>query len=610
MDIIEQTLNEISEIDHQLINNIKLAPESHEKRLRGCKQAVYIEIQINGKPSELLVGFPELFPNELPKFFDENNQFGFIPHKEPDGFICFTKSESLIIDVRYPGSILLNCLLKVIEVIENGVKGLNTKDFTKEFEVYWSRQSNVMDLYAHIDTSNKLVRLLDLFQFVTGDKRLVIAGERNAGLSLPLKQLFHLDIKNGKRSRCLYFPLKRNTFLKPPQYNDSWDYSTVKENILSNLTKDNMNRFRKLLQNSDIINSQFEFVIIGIPIDDDNMVLFGYEFQISPAQVRTNRRKHKVPIPRIHPLIQRPREQNITPLNINRWHPNHLLNRTGGSPGLTDKTVIVVGAGSVGSEIAMRAAKAGLKKLLIVDYDFMSMDNIHRHALGTDKVFRHYKDGIEPLPKVLGLKEEINKKFPFTQVEIVIEDFIKAYEEDKIDLNEADLIYVSIGSPNQEMVINRIMQSLPKPVPVIYTWVEPLGIGGHALVTLNKKREGCYQCLFKPYEDEPIYNISAFAEPFQDFSKSITGCGSNFTPYSFLDSERTAILAMDVGLRVLTGLINDNPLFSWKGDSQVFYDQGYQTTPRFELSTEALNETKLKYKDINCPVCSKEVKHD
>jgi molybdopterin-synthase adenylyltransferase len=604
MSLIDSLLQDLLEIDQSIIKSVTEVTVNDPLEYRGCNLALELEIEITGIPAKIVAGIPELFPNTIPKFFDKCDQFGFIPHKEPDGFICFTRNESLVIDERYPGSIILNCLEKVIKVIEDGIQGENKEDYIREFEVYWARHDKSEDIYAHIDTSNFNVRLLNLWQFQTGEAFLFIAGEKNSELELPVRQLFQVDIKKGISHRCIFIPLKQGTFIKPPDYNQGWDFNILKSYIFSNLSSENMDRVKQLIKKSSNTSNHIEAIILGIPFQkNENMALCGYLMTFSPPQKKKNRKRMDKPHLHIHPFIQKPFDLKMIPAMIQRWHPNHLLKRTGGNSSLTDKHVVVVGAGSIGSEIAVRLAKAGVKQLTLIDYDMMTTDNIHRHALGSDNVYFHFKSGMANIPKVYGLKIEINRKYPFTNVEIFNKRFSQVIQNNDIQWKDVDLVYVAIGSPNQEMLVNRHMYSLPTLVPAIYTWVEPLGIGGHVLVTRNQRTEGCYQCLFQPIEEEPLHNLAAFAEPFQEFSKTITGCGSVFTPYSFLDSERTAILAVDIGIKVMMGIEYDNPLLSWKGEGQVFFDQGFHSTPRYSLTTEALHESRLLYKNPNCPIC-------
>lgn len=604
---LEDIKLELSEIEQNIISSFSILEEVDLEEYPECTKVAEIEVQINGETAVLTVGFTEKFPNELPKFYDKRNLFGTIPHKMPNGFLCFTRSESLILDVRYPTSIFLHCLNRVIKLVEDGMKGINHKEFLDEFEVYWQNNS-FLNIYAHIDTTNSKLRELDLWnKSAENDNFIIVAAEKRESLEKVISRIFHIDVDKATKYRCLYIPLKEGTFLLPTLNEEKWDFGDLKNNIFSNLSEENRKEFYRLVSKQiNGVRSNLEFIIIGLPTPKGNVALFGYGMNGNVFDFKSHKNKNKLKR-HLHPFISKPKEAALYKANIERWHPNHLLNRTGGNTELKDKHILIAGVGSIGSEIAMRFAKAGVKKISLVDFDNLEIDNVHRHALGSDQVYNiSEKLGLYNKPKVWGLEEEIKRKYPFTEIKTYYKNIFSIFEELEINKSNIDLFIVAIGSPNKEMMINKRLHKLLEPPPTIYTWVEPLGIGGHALLTLNNEREGCYQCLFKPDEESPIYNRSAFAEPFQDFSKSITGCGSVFTPYSFLDSERSAMLAVEAGIKVLIGNMKGNPLLSWKGENDLFKINGYNTTIRYTFSTEKLYDTKFAYKDEWCPICSEE----
>jgi hypothetical protein len=602
---LKQLKKDIEETEQNIIRSFTINNDTNKKDFPGCEEVVEIGIEVCGKPTLLSVGFTKYFPSTLPKFYDKKNQFLGIPHRLSNGFICFTRSESLILDERYPASILLICVNKVIELLELGVKGENKDDFMQEFEVYWSGKT-LLDVYANIDTSNTKLRELNLWSKTNSKNFTIISSEKNSFIENAEKNLFHVKLAEFSRYRCIYIPLKSGLTIIPPIGKEVWDYSTFKNIIFNNLSKQNYKEFQRVINRPTKLKSRLEFIIIGLPLSNGNTALFGccmegHLINFKSHLTKNNNRRQA------HPLIQKPKGSKIYNLNVIRWNPDYLLNRTGGIPLLSRKKVLIAGLGSVGSEIALRFAKAGIGTLLVVDFDNMEPENIHRHALGSDHVFIvDDGSGINNKSKVQGIKEEINRKYPFTNVETYFSSIESLLEINKIDINTIDLIVIAIGSPNKEMIINTKLHNLVKAPPTLYTWVEPLGIGGHTLVTLNNERAGCYNCLFKADEEEPIYNRSAFAKPYQEFSKSITGCGSVFTPYNFIDSERSAILTVDAGIKVLIGQLKGNPLISWKGDNYLFREKGFETTNRYSFSVEQLEESKYLYKDHCCKVCTDE----
>ncbi|CCF16463.1 thiF family protein [Brevibacillus laterosporus GI-9] len=280
----------------------------------------------------------------------------------------------------------------------------------------------------------------------------------------------------------------------PPDFNSTWDIMKLRENIVPNLNKKNLKQFYKIIGQRSKIMLKCDYIVIGLPILNGNWALFGYKFTYEPIRKR-DRRNRKVAVIQIHPLVQIPKNLKMQPTQIRRWRPHHLLNRTGGNFSLSDKHVVVIGTGAIGSKVAMRFAKAGVKQLTIIDHDWMEMDNIYRHSLGYDHVYQKFPDGILNKAKVRALKEEINRRYPFSLVSALINPFDKVYQDNLVDWASIHLVIIAIGSPNQEMEIDERFHGRTNSPPIIYTWVEPIGIGGHVLVTLNGVKEGCYQCL-------------------------------------------------------------------------------------------------------------------
>ncbi|RNB82106.1 hypothetical protein EDM59_21075 [Brevibacillus nitrificans] len=604
MDILTLIQDEIKEYDQNILLSMTPIPSDNRFNYRRCKNVMEIMVPINGKPTVLAVGFPEFFPKELPKFFDRSNQFNRIPHKEPDGFLCFSNTESMLIDERYPGAVLLSCLEKVIELIEKGLSGANNDEYLVEFEAYWSRQTQTKITYASINTENTQVRELDLWRIPVKSSFALIATETHADATTIVKALFGVSLKEAEKYRCMYLPLKSGTNKTPPKYFSNWDLADMKASLLSNLDPLNKKRFHQIAALKRKSPNTYDYVIGGLPIPNNNWALFGMEIYNPRASLYTNRKNRKIASIILHPFVQAPPEYKTTPLVIKRWNQDYLLNRTGGQSSLKAKHVVVVGVGAIGSEIANGLSKSGVGKLTLIDDDTYTLDNIYRHYLGGKFVFYESEQlGLRNPEKVAAMQVDQTSKYPFTKVEIYAEKFRSVFDQGSIDWKTVDLVICAIGKPNDEMHINQLLHGLPNPPATIYTWVEPLGIGGHALVTLNDNKRGCYQCLFKPDSTDQISNRASFSQPFQDFSRSITGCGSFFTPYSFLDASKTANLALEAGIKVLLGIEKGSPLLSWKGDSSAFEQLGYQLSSRYSFSVEKLHELRYHYIDDDCPIC-------
>ena len=261
----------------------------------------------------------------------------------------------------------------------------------------------------------------------------------------------------------------------------------------------------------------------------------------------------------------------------------------------------------------MELAKAGITHLTLVDNDSLSRENVYRHLLGTNSLLLEtYKDNLKVTqssnPKIFGLKKEIQDRLPHTTIEVSskcvasIEDIIMINE---VDFKQFDLIIVALGNPTIELYLNRYFHEERAMPPVLFTWLETYGIGGHALLTNNNGKNGCLQCLYSNPRDKnaPLYNQTSFAAEGQFFAKTISGCGSVYTPYGSLDSIQTTVLAAKMAINVLSGKEMDSPILSWKGNADTFLESGYRLSERYSLSEERLFNSRYNYKINACKVC-------
>ena len=272
-----------------------------------------------------------------------------------------------------------------------------------------------------------------------------------------------------------------------------------------------------------------------------------------------------------------------------------MAGRGGATTVLEGKQVLLVGCGSVGGRIAWELARSGALNLTIVDDDFLTPDNTFRHVLG-----RHYWY----INKALALKQELEKQIPYLPIEAIPGRIEELIEDGSVDFGRYGLLVFAVGNPTVELAMNQTIRSLANPPRTVFTWLEPLGIGGHALLVQPGVR-GCYGCLFADSRDDPdgMFNKSAFAARGQKFGRALNGCGSMHTPYGSLDAASTANLAVRLALDALTGREAGSPLRSWKGDPGQFVSEGYALSNRFGLSDKELLDYRFAYVSESCQVC-------
>lgn len=538
---------------------------------RQIEWAIGGQVTIEGKEITLCLGVDSSFPLSLPKvFLRPPEALGFIPHLEEDGYVCYLDAEGLLLNLEDPNGIFSDAIEKAIDVLQAGVSGRNRLDFMNEFSVYWRRLSS-KTLLTFLPVDNVLRKIF----VYTDNKGLELATDEIS----TVKAYFNTQGKTldslTKRT-ALYVPLEESTFILPPRPNYFWSSQDVKMIVWKNLSAEN----HQLLKCLGRKWKSEELVILGLPRPRRGITLVGLLFSGVVGG---------------HPLLSG-RVQNLPiPINIQRYDLAYLLPRGGGQDQLSSFRVLVVGCGSVGGYIVQALVQAGIMHLTLVDPDVLKPENTFRHVLGKKA---------ECQPKVAALKEEIESKYPYLSVTIHQEYIEKAIRNELIDLSSFDLAILATGNPTVELYANCLLHQQTKNPITVFTWVEPYGIGGHALLS-HPGKPGCFQCLFTSHSatDTPLHNRSAFAAYGQSFGKDDLGCGSLYTPYGALDAQKTAEYAVRLALDALTEREQGSPIWSWKGADDNFVNAGFSVSPRYQLTPDQLYSGRYGYINPLCPVC-------
>ena len=185
-------------------------------------------------------------------------------------------------------------------------------------------------------------------------------------------------------------------------------------------------------------------------------------------------------------LLKRYGAGKIVGATVTRYDPSWVHGRDHNHDvgSLVNKSVVVVGCGSLGSTVAELIAKSGIGKIRLVDHESLASENVSRHALGVNSV---------GLPKVVQLAQLLTARFPHLEISghpATLEHFI----DNKLDqLRSADLIISATGNWRTESHLNVLFCKLEVFPPVLSCWLEPHSTAGHAIV--HFKNQGCLYCL-------------------------------------------------------------------------------------------------------------------
>jgi len=172
----------------------------------------------------------------------------------------------------------------------------------------------------------------------------------------------------------------------------------------------------------------------------------------------------------------------LTAEQVNRYSRHIIIPQVGpaGQRKIMESSVLIIGAGGLGSPIAVYLALAGIGKIGIVDFDTVDISNLQRQIL--------HQNADVGKPKALSAKETINAYNP--DVEVV------TYELPITSDNAMEIIapydYVINGADNfaARYLVNDACHFLKKPL------VDGSILLFDGQVTVYLPGQGCYRCLY------------------------------------------------------------------------------------------------------------------
>ena len=281
----------------------------------------------------------------------------------------------------------------------------------------------------------------------------------------------------------------------------------------------------------------------------------------------------------------------LEPIVVRALDRESVVPRSGGKIALVEKSVLLVGCGSVGSEIAYRIASTGVGSITISDPDVFKEENLYRHTLALNDI---------GLLKSRCVASDLRHKFLWLDA-IAIEKRLEFFD-DMDELNSFDVIVVAIGSPTVERAFHAFAVDNGVTAPIINTWVEAHGVGGHATLDMPTSK-GCLRCAYVDPTDlrRGLASNLNFLAPNQDVTVTHGGCGFQYLPYSGIAASYTATMAADLAARYLEGSVIESSKISWVGNAETAQAEGFTMTHRYHHFSKPLKVQPLHNK--YCDVC-------
>lgn len=543
-------------IEFLLQHNIKVKEHPDKKGM------LLSEHLLGAKTVTIASHIPDDFPLTLPTFhLHERQKYGALAHVAwgKDGFadICYG-AESYNIDYSCPEYVFLSALTKMLEVLDNSLnnKDLNKKELLREFVGVW--RFHIPDNATALTCLAEPTETFDDLMIRVPNNKKTNNNVKILAINSSLNQcnanhLFIRELNSKTRSTegkgvILSLPV----LPLPPEPNESiiswW------KNVLLALSTDLQN---SLLEKGRLTKTK-NFYIVCHAKNEDGQVWFALQC--------SNVKKENIPI---HAKYLG--GWDISAITLDVISKENLLSRIGIENHLSDKKVCLIGCGSVGGYIADMLASSGVGEITLVDPDVFQIENLHRHYLGANHV---------GFFKTKALKFFLENKYPFIKINTSKNRLLDYCNAEK--LTRFDLVICATGNVTHERKINEYIIQNKTPTPIIFSWVEAYGVGGHAIAVLPDSK-GCLNCVFIDNEsgELSLYPNINFIQKDQKIKKSHAGCGTEFIAYSNIDAIQTATISSQLALKILPNQLAQSSYISWRGEDGLALKNGINLSHRF-----------------------------
>ncbi|NMH64455.1 ThiF family adenylyltransferase [Shewanella salipaludis] len=544
-----------------LVSYTRQSDLKYDHKIQGKKRTWKIQLEFNDN-----------FPYSLPfATLLDKDQIGLLPHVNQHGTICYAEHDGILINYSDPE----NLLDYIISTIRNHLDRWSLKifkdDLKDEYEGFFFNPLNEINSFCCPQSTYSRIYIKTKYN---KDKTStpVLMYEKNSPLPEKFSDIQSTSELNITSALCVNF----NTKITPP-IGGNFTFRYFKS-LIDSLDEKEKARVTRLAQKFK--NKLDFFVLLSAPRNSLNRTQILLKF--------------KYPAKNEHPIVSDNEKCEISLFSILRLHKKYLLERGGAISQFQNSKVAIVGCGSVGSEIASMISKSGVGSLTLIDHDEFNADNIYRHNLGGNSI-TFTPDSSKEIKKnfkVDALKKSIEKDIPYIRVNAVAMTFQHAIKQNLI--SNFDVIIVAIGSPTENLQANRLLKNTDNKI-IIYCWNEAAGAGGHSVKI--DMAQCCLECIYINEGGEIVPTYYSLLASDQNIAKNLTGCAGLFTPFSYIDSSQTALLATKHCLEALHS-ITESSISSWKNDR---FDS-YMVTDYFSSFSHTTEHAIIK--SDSCGICN------
>ena len=476
------------------------------------------------------------------------------PHVEDDGKLCLVPNMAEV-DPSNPAGMFANQLGAACALVEDSIAGRTVEDFRREFATYW-------DWRAKCD-GRALRSLLDplgpsrpvrLWQ----GKRFRLVGESDAAITHWLSGVRSIGADEiARTSPALLLRIERPLFpLEYPQSGADLERLAIAVGAVDLL--------------HELVRSEKELAIILAAPGEEGTCLVGV--MVPALQYARNQQTGRIngfrPGKAPARLVQLARLGGtvVRRVGVQRVDARWIHGRDADprAAALQGRCAAIIGCGSIGAQVAMALAQAGVGRLILIDPELLVAANIGRHVLGAEYI---------GVAKATALAARIRASLPHVDVEARISDW-QAVADSEPALLAADLVVSAIGSWADEGALDAWRRAATLSPAVLYGWTEAHAVGGHAVALFG---DGCLACGLSQL-GEPVLRVANWPRA---TARREAGCGSFYQPYGPVDLMNVNAMIADLALDCLLGTVEHSTHRIWAAGQAAITRAGATWTVEF-----------------------------
>lgn len=404
-----------------------------------------------------------------------------IPHLGKNRTLCYFSPGAVVFDRYKPAGTILTCLNQAEKVIVDAIRGRSDEDFVFEFSGYWG------DSFISVDLPPNFTGMAKIYYFKK---------QSNQGPSTFLCLDDSWLLKYNKQDKdakfnqedCLVVRVDKPLSIDPEQ---KWPPATLLElnAWLAFAAPEMVGQLEKVFAS---ITGKRASVAIRAP---NGIVCYGVNLPKSLDRVEFLRsRRRNLPLI----LGKFVNQMNVEKYDGKRADSEYIFQRNLGSiENLSNKKILLVGCGTIGSYVALQLAQSGAGaeggELKLADPDKLDTANLGRHLLGVDFLYAN---------KAEGCRKFIASQLPMLRVSSYPSDARKLFQTSL----DYDLIIDATGEEGLSLSINHILvHNRPKSPTVIFGYLIGNGSVAQAILVDNDDKRACLKCLKPELNGPPRY---------------------------------------------------------------------------------------------------------